>query len=129
MKNFILSLFIIINTFFITSCVSAQEIVYYDEYYLGTSSYPVYYVKSYPYYYYDNTWILIPNYRYTYIRHLNVPRRIHGYRPYQYHYNYRYNVHRRHNSYIGVPHTRQPNMNRTPLHHQHNNIGGGGRFR
>ena len=132
-----LSFFIMISSFFMTSCMSMEEIAYHDEYVIGTVSYPVYYINSYPYYWFDNSWIMIPRYRYTYIRHIDVPRHIHAYRPNPHNYMYRpstnYRFERRPGDYRGhrpnngVPHTRQPNIGNETHRSNTNNYTGGGR--
>jgi len=119
MKKIILSFFIMISSFFMVSCVTMEDVAYHDEYVIGTSSYPVYYINSYPYYWFDNTWIMIPSYRYVYIRHIDRPRHIHAYRPNPYRYMHRpgpYGYYGRvpgdyrgHRPHTGGPHTLQPN--------------------
>ena len=122
MKKLILSCLIVMSMFSMISCVSLEDVAYHDEYVVGTTSYPVCYINSYPYYWFDNTWVMIPTYRYVYIRHINVPRHVRAYRPNPHHYmhrpgpNDRYSRrpgdYRRPGSHSGVPHTRQPNVTR-----------------
>jgi len=140
MKKIILSFFMMISTFLMTSCVSMEDVAYHDEYVIGTSVYPVYYINSYPYYWFDNSWIMVPSYRYVYIRHVGAPRHIHAYRPNPHHYMHRpgpidrydhrpgdYRGHRpsgNHRPNSGVPHTRQPNVGGTHRPGAHNGNGG-----
>ena len=131
MKNLILSFFIMISSFFMISCISMEDVAYHDEYVVGTTAYPVYYINSYPYYWFDNAWIMIPSYRYVYIRHIDTPRYIHAYRPNPHHYWHHsdmYNRHgygpgdyRGHRPHSGGPHTLQPNWGGS--HNRPNNGG------
>ena len=137
MKKYILSFFIMIMCVFsMISCISMEDVAYHDEYVIGTTSYPVYYINSYPYYWFDNTWIMIPRYRYVYIRHIDRPRHIHAYRPNPHYYNHPrlYDKHyygpnnytgRRPNT--GGPHTLQPNR-RSSVNHLNRNGNRQGHF-
>jgi len=138
MKKIILSFFIMISTFLMTSCVSMEDVAYHEVYVVGTTSYPVYYINSYPYYWFDNTWIMVPRYRYRYIHPIVGPRHIRAYRPNPHKYMHRpsprydrrpgdYKGHRPSNNHrpnTGVPHTRQPNVGGTNRHGIYNGNGG-----
>lgn len=136
MKKIILSFFIMISSFFMISCVTMEDVAYHDEYVVGTVSYPVYYINSYPYYWFDNTWIMIPVYRYSYIRPIGTPRHIHAYRPKPSHYMHRPSSrfdrrpgdYRGHRPNSGVPHTRQPNIGGGTHRPNAGNGHSGGRF-
>ena len=136
MKKIFLSLFVMISSFFMTSCATMEDVAYHEVYVVGTVSYPVYYINSYPYYWFDNTWIMIPRYRYTYIHPIREPRHIHAYRPNPHNYMHRpssrydrrpgdYRGHRPNN---GVPHTRQPNVGSGTYRPNAGNRNGGGRM-
>ena len=128
MKTYILSYFILlVSLFSLTSCLTMEDVAYQDEYVVGTTSYPVYYINSYPYYWFDNTWIMIPRYHYIYIRHIDSPRYIHAYRPrpHEYYRNPNYGHHprpihpRNHD-----PRPHNPNVGNHP-HNNHGNHSGG----
>jgi len=113
MKRMILSFFILITIVLMTSCVSMEDLSYDNEYVIEGRSYPVYYIGDYPYYWYNSTWVLIPRYRYVYIRHFDHSRYIHAYRPRPHRYytprpNSRYDRPSGGHSNFGAPHTRQP---------------------
>ena len=118
MKKLFLLLIVMVSLFSMSSCVAMEDLSYENEYIIEGRSYPVYYINSYPYYWYDNTWILIPSYRYVYIRHFDRPRYIHAYRPRA----HRYYTPRPNNRY-GVPHTRQPHS--VYPSHRHGSFGSG----
>lgn len=101
-----------------------EEISYsYTYSYMGSIC-PVIYVGTVPYYYYRNTWYIIPRYHYGYIRHLGVPMHFRGYRynhgrPVHRDYRYRPNTYRPrpHDGYRHTPNTgRQPGRTVTPRH-------------
>ena len=126
----------IMSLFGMTSCVTPEELTYSDVYISASVNYPVRWINSLPYYWFEGHWTLVPTYRYRYIRPLDRPRHFVAPRPRPNHYNYRYYPSQPRPG-IGGPHTPQPRPDMRPHNHnqdrghsnRHNNNGNrGGHF-
>ena len=144
MRKYVLTFLFMIMSMMMTSCVSTEELAYSDVYVSAGITYPVVYINSYPYYWFEGHWTIVPTYRYRYIRPLDRPRHFYAPRPNPHKYNYRYypgprdNRHQPHrpsqhrpdvrpNHPQGRPHTLQPNGPRNNGNHNSRGHFGGRR--
>ncbi len=133
MRKYVLTFLFMIMSIMMTSCVTTEELAYSDVYVSTGITYPVIYVNSYPYYWFEGHWIIVPTHRYRYIRPLDRPRHFYAPRPNPHKYNYRYyhgprdnrHQYQRPNYPQGRPHTLQPNRPRNNSNHNsRGNFGG-----
>jgi len=90
MKKYVLTFALMIMSMMMTSCITTEDLAYSDIYVSAGITYPVVYINSYPYYWFEGHWTIVPTHRYSYIRPLDRPRHFYAPRPNPKTYNYRY---------------------------------------